>query len=140
MPIAQNNFSLNQNYEVGSVDVTYFTVDFINSMASETGSVSAGSSTAGLDLVRQTISQYCTILFEGTLTDTNTQKTYGVRTDELHTLGTAAEKTLGATGILEEAIKALDQSSSSYPNITADITSATVRETKLGILTAAAVS
>ena len=29
MAIAKNNFSRNENYEVGSVDITYLTVDFI---------------------------------------------------------------------------------------------------------------
>ena len=135
MAISKNNFSLNQNYEVGSVDVKFFTVDFINTMASETGDVSSGSTTAGLDLVRNTINQYVTILAEGPLTDTGTQKTYMVRADQLDEL--SATTTLTA---LQTAIQALDESSDSYPNIQADITSATVTETKLGILTGAAVS
>jgi hypothetical protein len=140
MAITKNNFSLNQNYETGSVDMVFFTVDFINSMAAETGDVTSGSTTAGLDLVRNTINQYATILFEGPLTDSNTQKTYGIRADQANTLGTAAQKLIGTGGILEVAIQALDQSSAAYPCIQADITSATVTETKLGILTVAAVS
>jgi hypothetical protein len=135
MAISKNNFSLNQNYEVGSVDVKFFTVDFINTMASETGDVSSGSTTAGIDLVRNTINQYVTILAEGPLTDTGTQKTFMVRADQLDDL--SATTTLAA---LQAAIQALDESSALYPNIQADITSATVTETKLGILTAAAVS
>jgi len=135
MAITKNNFSLNQNYEVGSVDMKFFTVDFINSMAAETGDVTSGSTTAGLDLVRNTINQYVTILFEGPLTDSNTQKTYGVRADQLDEL--SATTTLAA---LQTAIRALDQASASYPNIQATITSATVTETKLGILTVAAVA
>ena len=58
-----------------------------------------------------------------------------VRADQLDDL--SATTTLAA---LQTAIRALDQSSAAYPNIQADITSATVTETKLGILTAAAVS
>lgn len=135
MAITKNNFSLNQNYETGSVDMKFFTVDFINSMASETGDVTSGSTTAGLDLVRNTINQYVTILFEGPLTDSNTQKTYGVRADQLDEL--SATTTLAA---LQTAIRALDQSSAAYPNIQATITSATVTETKLGILTGAVVA
>jgi len=135
MAITKNNFSLNQNYETGSVDMKFFTVDFINSMAAETGDVTSGSTTAGLDLVRNTINQYVTILFEGPLTDSNSQKTYGVRADQLDEL--SATTTLAA---LQTAIQALDQASAAYPNIQATITSATVTETKLGILTAAAVS
>ena len=135
MAITKNNFSLNQNYETGSVDMKFFTVDFINSMAAETGDVTSGSTTAGLDLVRNTINQYVTILFEGPLTDSNSQKTYGVRADQLDEL--SATTTLAA---LQTAIQALDQASAAYPNIQATITSATVTETKLGILTVAAVS
>ena len=135
MAITKNNFSLNQNYETGSVDMKFFTVDFINSMEAETGDVSSGSTTAGLDLVRNTINQFVTILFEGPLTDSNTQKTYGVRADQLDEL--SATTTLAA---LQTAIRALDQASAAYPNIQATITSATVTETKLGILTAAAVA
>ena len=140
MPISKNNFSLNQNYEVGSVDVKFFTVDFINTMASETGDVSSGSTTAGIDLVRNTINQYATILSEGPLTDSGTQKTFTVRADQLDEFDDDADGTANWIETLQAAIRALDQSSAAYPNITADITGATVTETKLGILTGAAVS
>ena len=131
----KNNFSLNQNWESQGVDVTWITVDYINAMNAETGDVTSGSTTAGLDLARQTINQYVTILHEGPLTDSNTQKTYGVRTDALDPLSSTT-----TVAALQTALRALDQSSALYPNIQADITSATVTETKLGILTAAAVS
>ena len=131
----KNNFSLNQNWEAQGVDMTWITVDFINSMAAETGDITSGSTTAGLDLARQTINQYVTILHEGPLTDSNTQKTYGVRTDALDPLSSTT-----TVAALQTALRALDQSSAAYPGIQADITSATVTETKLGILTAAAVS
>ena len=68
MPIAKANFSRNENYEVGSVDMTFFTVDFINSMASETSDLSASNSTAGLELTRATIEDNgVPVLMEGPL-------------------------------------------------------------------------
>mgnify|MGYP001319942668 CR=1 FL=1 len=131
MPIAKNNFSRNENYEVGSVDMTFFTVDFVNSMASETSDLSASNSTAGLELTRATIEDNgVPVLMEGPLADSNTQKTYGTRTDCLDSLSSTT--TIAA---LQTAIRAMDTNV-----ITATVTSATVTETKLGILTAAAVS
>ena len=131
MPIAKANFSRNENYEVGSVDKTYFTVDFISAMNSETSDLSASNSTAGLELARATIENNgVAVLGEGPLTDTNTQKTYAVRTDNLDTLSGTTTK-----AALQAAIRAMDTTI-----ITADVTGATVTETKLGILTAAAVS
>ena len=135
MAITKNNFSLNQNYEVGSVDVTHFTVDFINTMASEVNDPQDGTALGGIGLVRNTIGQYVNILAEGPLLESGTQKTFTVRTDELDTLSSTT-----TVAALAAAIQALDQSSAVYPMITADITSATVTETKLGIFTAAAVS
>ena len=136
MAITKNNFARTENYETGSVDVTFLTVDFINSMAAETEDLSTeGSTKAGLELARATINQYVTILAEGPLTDSNTQKTYAVRTDELDTLSSTT-----TVAALQVALRALDQGSADYPMIQATITSATVTETKLGILTAAAVS
>jgi len=135
MAITKNNFSLNQNYEVGSVDVTHFTVDFINTMASEVNDPQDGTALGGIGLVRNTIGQYVNILAEGPLLESGTQKTFTVRTDELDTLSSTT-----TVAALQAAIRVLDQSSADYPNITADITSATVTETKLGIFTAAAVS
>ena len=83
MPIAKNNFSRNENYEVGSVDITYLTVDFINAMNSETADLSSTSSSVrGLELTRATIENNgVAVLGEGPLVDSNTQKTYAVRTD-----------------------------------------------------------
>ena len=131
MPISKNNFSRNENYEVGSVDMTFFTVDFINSMASETADFSADNSTAGLEMTRATIENNgVPVLAEGPLADSNTQKTYGTRTDCLDSLSSTT--TIAA---LQTAIRAMDTNV-----ITATVTSATVTETKLGILTAAAVS
>ena len=128
MPITKNSFSHNTNFEIEGVDVTFLTVDFINDVSAETGDLSAGGTTCGLEMVRATIQQYANILAEGPLTDTDTQKTYVIRTDALGTLLSA--------GTLQAAIRALNGNG----KITATISSATVTGTKLGILTAAAVA
>jgi hypothetical protein len=132
MPISKNNFSRNENYEVGSVDITYLTVDFINAMNAETSDFSASNSTAGLEMTRATIENNgVAVLGEGPLVDSNTQKTYAVRTDNLDTLSSTTTK-----AALQTAIRALNGNG----RVSATISSATVTETKLGILTAAAVS
>ena len=128
MPITKNSFSHNTNFEIEGVDVTFLTVDFINDMSAETGDLSAGGSTCGLELVRATIQQYANILAEGPLADTDTQKTYVIRTDALGTLISA--------GTLQAAIRALNGNG----KVTATISSATVTGTKLGILTGAAIA
>ena len=126
------NFSRNENYEVGSVDKHYFTVDFINSMASETADLSATGSVAGLELTRATIENNgVPVLAEGPLTDSNTQKTYATRSDCLDTISSTT--TIAA---LQAAIRATNGGG----KVTATISSATVTSTKLGILTAAAYS
>ena len=136
MPIAKNNFSLNQNYETQGVDVTLLTVDFIVDVSAEVGDLTSGSAVAGLDMTRHAFVQNgLQILAEGPLTDSNTQKTYMVRTDNLDSLSSTTTK-----AALQAYIRTLDQSSDSFPGVTADLTGATVTETKLGILTAAAVS
>jgi hypothetical protein len=128
MPITKNSFSHNTNFEIEGVDVTFLTVDFINDVSAETGDLSAGGATCGLELVRATIQQYANILAEGPLTDSDTQKTYVIRTDALGTLISA--------GTLQAAIRALNGNG----KITATISSATVTGTKLGILAAAAIA
>lgn len=128
MPITKNSFLHNTNFEIEGVDVTFLTVDFINDMSAETGDLSAGGATCGLELVRATIQQYANILAEGPLTDTDTQKTYVIRTDALGTLISA--------DTLRDAIRALNGNG----KVTATISSATVTGTKLGILTAAAIA
>ena len=118
MAIAKNNFSRNENYEVGSVDITYLTVDFINAMNGETSDISTGG-TAGLELTRMTIENNgVAVLGEGPLVDSNTQKTYAVRTDNLDTLSSTTTK-----AALQAAIRAMDTTV-----ITATVTSATVTE------------
>ena len=128
MPISKNNFSHVTNTELEGVETSSFTVDFINDMSAETSDLSSGSATAGLEAVRAVIGSYVNILSEGPLVDTNTQKTYTVRTDSLGTLISG--------NTLRDAIRALNGAG----NVTATISGATVTETKLGILTAAAVS
>ena len=129
MPIAKANFSHKTDFEVDP-DISILIVDFISAMNAETGDPDASSDVAGLELTRRTIEQFINILGEGPLTDSNTQKTYFVRTDALGTLISG--------NTLRDAIRALNGTSS--PGVTATVSSATVTASKLGILTAAAVS
>ena len=128
----KNNFVLDQNYETQGVDVTLLTVDFINTMASEINDASDDTALGGIMLTRHAFAQQgVQILAEGPLTDSGTQKTFMVRTDNLDTL--SGTTTVAA---LQVAIRLLDAASADFPNITATITSATVTASKLGILTA----
>ena len=128
MPITKNNFTHVTDTELEGVETTMFTVDFINAMTAETGDLSTGSSTAGLEATRAVISQFINILAEGPLVESDKQKTYVVRADSLGTLISG--------NTLRDAIRALNGAG----NVAATISGATVTETKLGILTAAAVS
>ena len=132
MPIAKQNFSHVTNFELEGVDLTLLTVDFINDMSAQTTDLSAGANTAGLEAVRATIMSRANILAEGPLTDSDTQKTYIVRSDSVN-----LNSAFGATAIteLQAAIRAIPVGVCSVT-----ITSATVTGTKLGILTAAAVA
>ena len=127
MPVSKNNFSHVTNTELEGVETSTFTVDFINAMNAETSDLSSGSATAGLEAVRAVISSHINILSEGPLADSNTQKTYTVRTDCLGTLISG--------GTLQTDIRALNGAGS----VTATISSATVTATDIGILTAAVV-
>ena len=132
----KGTFSLNQTFEVEGVDITALTVDFIVDVSAETGDLTTGSTTAGLQMVRHAFEhQGLRILAEGPLVDSNTQKTYLVRTAALDGLTSTTTK-----AALQAYIRTLDQSSDSFPGVAADLTGATVTETKIGILTAAAVS
>ena len=124
MPVSKGNFVHGTNMELEGVATSSFTVDFINSMASETADLSSGSAVAGLEATRAVIGQYINILSEGPLVDSNTQKTYTVRTDNLGTLISG--------NTLRDAIRALNGAGS----VTATISSATVTATDIGILTA----
>jgi hypothetical protein len=132
----KGNFSLNQNFEVEGVDATLLTVDFVVDVSAETGDLTTGSTTAGLQMVRHAFAhQGLHILAEGPLVDSDTQKTYMVRSDCLDTLSSTT-----TVAALQAYIRTLDQSSDSFPGLAADLTGATVTATKIGILTAAAVA
>jgi len=127
MAITKNNFALNQNYELIGHEVTILAVDFINTMASEVNDCSDGTALGGLDLVRKTFEQQgLSILAEGPLTDSGTEKNYLVRKDSLDTLSSTT-----SIAALQAALRALDAGIDSFPNITATITSATVTEKEL---------
>ena len=132
----KGNFSLNQNFEAEGVDLTILTVDFIVDVSAEVGDLTTGSAVAGLQMTRHAFEHHgLRILAEGPLVDSDTQKTYMVRTDALDSLSSTTTK-----AALQAYIRTLDQSSSSFPGLAADLTGATVTETKIGILTANAVS
>ena len=124
MPATKNNFSHVTNVELEGVATSSFTVDFINAMTAETGDLSTGSSTAGLEATRAVISRYINILSEGPLHESDKQKTYTVRTDSLGTLISG--------GTLQTDIRALNGAGS----VTATISSATVTATDIAIDTA----
>ena len=127
MPATKQNFVHGTNTELEGVETSSFTVDFITSMAAETADLSSGSALAGLEATRAVIGRYVNILSEGPLADSNTQKTYTVRTDTLGTLISA--------GTLQTDIRALNGAGS----VTATVSSATVTATDIAILTAAVV-
>ena len=124
MPITKNNFTHVTNTELEGVETSTFVVDFINAMTAETGDLSTGSSTAGLEATRAVISRYINILSEGPLHESDKQKTYTVRTDSLGTLISG--------GTLQTDIRALNGAGS----VTATISSATVTATDIAIDTA----
>ena len=129
MPITKNNFAINLNNEFEGVDVAFLTVDFINSMAAEIEDLSDSSSTkAGLELVERTIeNQGVNIIGKGGLAVSNTEVTYMVRADALDTI--SGTTTVAA---IQAALRTLDQSSSDFPMIQADITSCTVTASTTG--------
>jgi len=125
MPITRNNFtSLPVAAEQEGVDVSYFTVDFINGMNSETGDPQADSTAAGLALVQAAIQNLgINILGTGPLGNSNTELTYMVRTESLD-----VANHLTGNGI-RDAIRAVDtngRAASATPRNTADFSSATV--------------
>ena len=124
MPATKNNFSHVTNMELEGVATSTFVVDFINVMTAETGDLSTGSATAGLEAVRATIGSYINILSEGPLHESDKQKTYTVRTDSLGTLISG--------NTLRDAIRALNGAGS----VTATISGATVTATDIAIDTA----
>ena len=134
MPITRNNFaSLATAAEFEGVDVSFLTVDFINSMAAETGDPQANSTVAGLALVRQALENLgFNIIGNGALAVSSTEMTYMVRTDSV-------DATLLATGsdnTIRDAIRAVDtagRAASATPRNTANFSAATVTIQALGM-------
>jgi hypothetical protein len=123
MAITKNNFSHVTNTELEGVEITFIKCDFKNSMASETGDVTSGSATAGLELVRNTFAQEgFNIIGEGNLANTNTTKTYMVRADALDTLSSTT-----SIARLQAAIRALNGGD----NITQTVSGTDVTEVNL---------
>ena len=123
MTISRNNFTGLQVSELEGVEVSYFTVDYINSMAAEVGDPLADSDLAGLALVQQAImNQGINILGMGPLGNSSTEQTFMVRTDSLDTANH-----ITANG-LRDAIRAVDaeRAASRSPSATANLATATV--------------
>jgi len=125
MPISRNNFtSLPVAAEQEGVDVSFFTVDFINAMNSETGDPQADSTAAGLALVQAAIMDLgINILATGPLGNSNTELTYMVRTDSLD----VANHITG--NVIRDAIRAVDtngRAAGATPRNTANFSAATV--------------
>ena len=125
MPISRNNFTaLPVEAEQEGVDVSFFTVDFINAVNSETGDPQADSTAAGLALVQAAIMNLgINILATGPLGNSNTELTYMVRADSLD-----VANHITANGI-RDAIRAVDtngRAASATPRNTANISAATV--------------
>jgi hypothetical protein len=105
------------NYEVVGKDIQFFTIDYINGINGSAGP--NGAQKAVLD----TIATTATIIAAGPLVNSNTEQTFATE---------GADSVVAAT--LQAAVRALGTVDS------VDLSGATVTDTKLGILTAAAVS
>lgn len=105
------------NYEVTGKDVSFFTVDYINDISASTGPSGA------IAAVYRTVAATATVVAAGPLLDSGTQQTFAVE---------GAGVVVAST--LQAAIRALGTVDS------VNLASATVTDTKLGILTAAVVS
>ena len=103
-----------------SQNLTFFTVDYINAINGSAGP--EGAQQAVLKAIQDT----ATIVAIGPLVDTNTQQTFAVE-------ATGGNGTIVAA-TLQAAVRALGTVDS------VDVSNSTVTLTKLGILTAAAVS
>jgi len=124
MAISKNNFAINLNNEFEGVDVAFLTVDYINSMASETTDPLASANTAGLALCEEAIqNQGVNIIGKGALANSNTEVTYMVRADSLDTISSTT-----SVAAIQAAIRALNSNS----KITATISGATVTASTTG--------
>ena len=133
MAIARNNFSgARVAEEFEGVDVTLLTVSLGNNASSETGDFQAGSATAGLQIVEQTImNQGVNILGSGTL-QSNENFTVLVRSDSLDT-----QSTTTSVAAIQAAIRAADTAHrGNTPGHTADFSGATVATRQLYSTTA----
>ena len=127
--MAIRNFAHQTNTEFEGVNVAFFTVSWVNSMAAEVDDPMTNANTCGLELTRNTIGNYVNILGEGPLANSGKEKTFMVRADALGTLISG--------NTLRDAIRALHGTTT--PGVTATVSSATVTATDLAVLTAAAV-
>tara|TARA_R110001592_G_scaffold180371_1_gene422600 strand:- start:1 stop:399 length:399 start_codon:yes stop_codon:yes gene_type:complete len=130
MAITRNSFTGLQVSELEGVEVSYFTVDYINSMENEVGDPLADSDLSGLALVQQAImNQGINILGMGPLGNSNTEQTFMVRTDSLD-----VANHITANG-LRDAIRAVDEerAGSRSPSATANLATATVTAKTLTI-------
>lgn len=114
-----NPVATTTNFENVGKDISFFTVDYINAVNG-----SAGPNGAQAAVLKAIMEQH-TIIAAGPLLDTNTQQTFAIE-------GPLYTPQNGST--LQARIRALGTVDS------IDLSSATVTETKLGILTAAAVA
>ena len=122
--MAIRNFAHQTNTEFEGVNVAFFTVSWVNSMAAEVDDPMTNANTCGLELTRNTIGNYVNILGEGPLANSGKEKTFMVRADALGTLISG--------NTLRDAIRALHGTTT--PGVTATVTA-----TDLAVLTAAAV-
>lgn len=107
------------NIEQVGRDITFFTVDYINAVNASAGPLGAQAA------VLKQIMMLHTIIAIGPLVDSNTQQTFAIE-GPLYTPqnGSSLQAMIQALGTVDSV----------------DLSSATVTATKLGILTAAAVS
>ena len=119
--MAIRNFAHQTNTEFEGVNVAFFTVSWINSMAGETGDPMANSNTSGLELTRNTIGNYVNILGEGPLANSGKEKTFMVRADSLD--GISSTTTVAA---IQTAVRALN--AMTPDKVTATISSATAAD------------
>lgn len=124
-----NPAAVTTDYEVVGKTLTFFTVDYVNAINGSDGPEGAHAK------VLETIGANATIVMAGPLLDTNTQQTFAVEGD-FDGITATWDGTNSETWYadLEDRIQALGTVDS------VDLSGATVTATKLGILTAAAVS
>ena len=124
MPIARNNFSgALTAAEFEGVDVSLITIAAGDDISGETGDFQAGSASAGLQIIRQTIENNgFNILGNGVLQNSDQDFTALVRTDAIEELGGTS-----TVAVLQTAIRAAHTAhNGNTPGITADLSGATV--------------